>query len=274
MTDEILIGKTVKESYGFVWRNRRRLALPMAFVFLFHALMGAGAILFNALDWHGGQSLVNLVWVVAMTALLSSFVVGLHRTVMLDETRTGLSFLHWDSYLWSYFKAWLKFTSSLILAGVLLVFVVVFIGLLAIGKAEALQHFKEHPYSLAVAALALALLLFILLTRLSLAFPAAALGLDKVFRRSWALTRNSWPRLLATLALALLPVMLINLIPYLPMLSTIRQMRGHGLPLHPSMGFVILFLINAAAKTVATAVLTVALSLCYTALAPRQNPPE
>ena len=260
----------VKRSYGFVWQHRRLLALPLVIVFLLHAAATAGSLALQSLlgKW---SAIPNLIWTTCVLICLMSFVVGLHRTVLLDEDRPGTAFLHWDEALWSYFKAWLKLT----LASAGIAFVLTLAGILTmtftVGQAGLLQSFSNHQVSLFVALAAGLLLVVILTTRLSLAFPAAALGETRVFKLSWGLTGNAWPRLVAVFLLVSLPFLAGSLLFSLPLLAGTLAVKLNGGSLLDQLNalFLASFVLSAFLKAVSTAVLTVTLSLSYAHLAPR-----
>lgn len=264
------VWRIVKRSYGFVWQHRRLLALPLAIVFVLQALAAAGSLALQALlgKW---ATIPNLLWTTCILVGLMSFVVGLHRMVLLGENRPGMAFLHWDKSLWRYFKAWLKLTLASFGVAFVLTFVTVMIVMLTVGKESVLRSLTEHQVSLFVALAAGFLLVLILTTRISLAFPAAALDQSTVFKLSWRLTASAWPRLLAVFFLVSLPLITGSLLLGLPLIVKTMAIRMHGGSLFDQLNAIFLasFVLSAVFKAISTAVITVSLSLSYGHLAPK-----
>jgi len=164
----------------------------------------------------------------------ASFIVGVHRTILLDERRTGITFYRADSN-------WLRYIVTGFLIGL------IFVGLAAlciipleIGVFISLPRdvldqvmrmpprpdmlsalsagILDHGHTGLFAALAVLGLVFFAIAlfigaRLSLAFPAAALGQSKSIGLSWHLARGRAWRLCAICLLsAWLPLMLASLL--------------------------------------------------------------
>jgi len=188
---------------------------------------------------------------------LMTFAVGLHRTILLRDVRTGIAFLRTDSHLRSYAWAWFKIFCMAMLCAL--------IG--GIAVALTIRNVNDlRQIGLTVGMVAIPVL--VLLPRFALALPAAALGEGSSIRQAWRLTRGNWLRIIAVLVLAILPFTLLGLLLELPTLATAAMSK-----LVPNMAGAldslkyVLVGFSAALRAISTAVLTVTLSLSYAALA-------
>jgi hypothetical protein len=241
----------VGRSYSYVWDYRRLLAPPLAVVFLIEYAVAVVA-------QPGSGRLPVLAVALAGIVGLMTFAVGLHRAILLGDVRHGVAFLRWDRSLRHYAWAWVK------------IFLVTLLGAFLVGLvlAGALYWTKAIWKGAVIGAAILAAIGLVALPRSVLALPAAALGYDGSLGQAWRATRGNWLRMIAVLILATLPFWILGLLLELPVLGAAAMGK-----LVPSMAAALLSLkyvlvgFSAALRAIATAVLTVTLSLSYGALA-------
>lgn len=264
MGDEILIEEkrllpvlsVAGRSYSYVWDYRRLLTPPLAVVFLIEYAVAVAAQPGDGKPSLGG-SLILLGVAIAGIVGLMTFAVGLHRTILLRDVRRGVAFLRWDGHLRSYAWAWVK------------IFVVAFFCALAGALLVLLTLRNVNSLSdVGLSLTAVGLPVGLLLPRVALALPSAALGQGSSIRRAWRTTRGNWLRMISVLVLATLPFWILGLLLELPTLAAAAMGK-----LVPSMAAALVSLkyvlvgFSAALRAVSTAVLTVTLSLSYGALA-------
>ena len=251
-------------SYSYVWDHRGLLSPPLAVVFLIQYAVAFGSELAK-----GAPTASTLISVLSISIAgivgLMTFAVGLHRTILAGDVRTGIAFLRVDSHLRSYSWAWFKIFCLAILC--------------AVAGALAVALILRNVNTLAQVGLsagAVAIPMLVLLPRFALALPAAALGEGSSIRQAWRLTRGNWLRIIAVLVLAILPFTLLGLLLELPTLAAAAMSK-----LVPNMAGAldslkyVLIGFSAALRAISTAVLTATLSLSYAALAkPPANTPE
>jgi len=267
MTDEILyvrkklpVWALTKRSYGFVWNHARLLAVPLLLVLAVQIGAGfvAGLTVAGIVAMVGRWALLlNLAWSLLIAMVTMSFIVGLHRTVLLDEVRPGAAFLRWDSNLWNYLKTCL-WTMVIGLAAAVAIGLALFV---IFGTSNLMSAFLFKK-TIVMGGFSLAFIPGLLLSlKIALAFPAAALGHDDVFNLSWRLTTGNLLRLLAAFLLVSLPFLLASILLGLPILlgATI------GTPSVPRVGMAMLILVlaNAIIRLALVSVMTVALSLSF-----------
>lgn len=241
------IWTTVKQSYGWVRDHLRLLALPMAALFAVQLLQEILSLRLPPDAWPR----------IAATFLLlivdGAFSVGLFHAVILDEARGGLGFLRWGFELWRYLKTVLIATIGVVILG---------LAVMMLAGAS-FRDLDFQSWKIILIGVIAALPVLYLAARLLFAFPAAALGKDKVFRLSWKISKGTALRLLATLFLTtLLPTLVESL------LDLAAASAG---PLAMPAA-----LISSAIEVLDTALITTALSLSYRLLAPapiREDPP-
>jgi hypothetical protein len=242
-------------SYSYVWDHRGLLAVPLGVVFLIEYI-GAVAVLLTKGVPGLSTSLTVLVVALAGVIGLMTFAVGLHRTILLRDQRTGIAFLRVDSFFRSYARAWFKIFCMAVL-GACIGGVATFLALRNVNSAG----------DIAIAALLTAVAMGLFVPRFILALPSAALGEGNSIRQSWRLTRGNWLRMIAVLVLAILPFTLLGLLLELPALAAAAMAK-----LVPNMAGAldslryVIAAFSAALRAVSTAVLTVTLSLSYAAL--------
>jgi hypothetical protein len=249
----------VRRSYSYVWEHRTLFGAPLLLVFLIQlverlyiqqAVFAAASTRTALFEQSSPASLVAL-------AFSMSVVVGIHRTVLLDDVRSGFGFLRWDRNLLSYFVTSLILGFALISAGVLLAVVLLrLFGALAIYPVVAVVV-------LVIAALTL---------RLMLALPAAALGDDDRLRFSWKATEGNWLRLAAAAFLTLLPLMIVQVVTVFILVSLAQAAMHTTPPLLKEPIAVVA--VSAAIRAVSLVVLTVMVSLSYDVLVRGGGPPE
>lgn len=215
MGEALPVWAVVKRSYGYVWRNRTLLALPLGLTLALQIaillLSQWVAAMTSRLSFFL-QVPINIGWSILTLAVAMAFTVGLHRTVLLDETREGIAFLRWDRYLWNYAKA--SLAALLVCIALLALFTAALV--LPLGIGNALMLVMMHGLPMYVFLLLLVLVSLFVWLKVGLAFPAAALGYRSVFSLSWRLTEGNLPRLFATLLLVYLPFLLLNFLPLPP----------------------------------------------------------
>jgi len=273
MDDEILrepdkrlpVFEIAGRSYSYVWDNRSLLAVPLVVVFAIQFIFALAA---PATGPKPGLSDLPVITALSIASIicLMAFAVGVHRTVLLRDVRTGFAFLRWDAYFRRYARTWLTvflMTLACMIAAV-------------IAMTIALKTGAGKPAStIAVAVIALAIPLAVLLPRLSLAFPAAAVGEPEPIRHSWRITKGSVLRLLAAFILAVLPFLFFGLLLALPTLfATVMIKLVPNVALAMKSLTYAFIAVNAALKALSTAILTVTLSLSYDTLAERPETPE
>ena len=264
MSDEISIEEkrllpilsVAGRSYSYVWDYRRLLMPPLAVVFLIEYVVAIVAQPGAGKPTLAG-SLILLGVAIAGIVGLMTFAVGLHRAILLRDVRRGVAFLRWDGHLRSYAWAWIKIFVMALLCG--------FAGaLLVLVTLRNVNSMRDVGLSLG----AVGLPVLLMLPRFVLALPSAALGQGSSIRHAWRLTRGNWLRIIAVLVLATLPFWILGLLLELPVLGAAAMGE-----LVPSMAAALVSLkyvlvgFSAALRAVATAVLTVTLSLSYGALA-------
>ena len=187
----------VKRSFLYAWECRAILAAPVAIyavvTILAELLLGVAA----APKSGGALYLLST----AEQVFAAAFAVGLHRFVLLGEMRHGARFFRWDRQFVQYVMLTLLL---LILALAAAVMVAGVVGtdddaaMIAPGAAGALFG------------LAVMLGVALVLSRLALTLPAAALGDGKRPRDIWQATNGNGFRLLATTLLTALPFLVVE----------------------------------------------------------------
>lgn len=253
----------VKRSYGYVWDHRALLAVPLLLVFAVN--LASGVYLQHLFAAAGGPQLApqGLVLLISFTVIVFSMsvVVGIHRTVLLDETRRGIGFLRLDGNLMRYIGAWLL----LALLGILLaVIFVLLLTILALATGLTKQH-SPHPVLIAVSSFVAVFILGIFFLRFMLALPAAAVGSKDGLGVSWSATRGNWMRLLAAGILTVLPFLILDVLIAIPVMHNAISALRVGIQKPVEQPIAILFA-SSFVKAVDLAVLTVMLSLSYDVL--------
>ena len=257
----------VKRSYGYVWDHRRLFALPMILVFFVQLLVAFYSIhaTRGADPRHMGVALLPIYAATILSILFSATViVGIHRTVLLDEVRSGIGFLRLDRNFLRYVGTWLL----LLVVGILLFII---LGLLAglIGAAGILVGSPGAHAVIVLTVFASMVVLGGVFLRFMLALPAAALGDKDRLGVSWNATKGNWWRLFVVTFLTFMPFLILSIIASIPAMTTavhnMQSVLQGGTPVQakPSIAMV---LFGAAIKAIDIGVLTVMLSLCYDVL--------
>jgi hypothetical protein len=187
-------------------------------------------------------------------------VVGIHRTVLLDEARPGVGFLRLDGNLLRYIGAWLL----LMVLGILFAVITLLLVMIA-AMVGGLAKPQSNGPAIALATLAIIFAVGALFLRFMLALPAAAVGSQDGLGVSWTATRGNWLRLLAAVILTLLPFIIIDILLVIPTMRDAAAMLRAGVqkPIEQPLG---LLVATALIKSIDLAVLTVMLSLSYDVL--------
>jgi hypothetical protein len=178
------------------------------------------------------------------------FAVGIHRFVLAGEVRAGFAFFRWDRH----FIRYLLLTLLLLLlmaVGVLMV-------LGGIGFDPGKSPGQINPMMALVGLVAL-FVVSIVISRLSLLLPAAALGDDVPARTIWQASAGNGFRLLTTTLLTAMPFLIVQMM--------LASLRGGD---QPSVIVTILASLVASAQLI---VLTIMLALCYDLLVRGGGPP-
>ncbi len=252
-------------SYSYVWDNRRLLAVPLIFVFAIQFLFAILAPAAGPKPALGALPMITGLSIASIVCLMA-FAVGVHRAVLLQDVRTGFAFLRWDNNFRRYARTWLTVFLMTMACATIAVIVMMIALKTGAGKPSS---------TMVVVLIGLAIPLAALLPRLSLAFPAAAVGELEPIRYSWRITKGSVLKLLAAFVLATLPFLFFGLLLAVPTLFAAMMIK-----LVPNVALAmksltyIFVAVNAALKSLSTAILTVTLSLSYDALAERPGSPE
>jgi len=256
MEDEILYERkklpvwgTVRATYRYIGDHLGLLILP-TFLFLVFQL-GASSVAWTRL---------SPVWGLLTAIVGFSFAVGIHRTILAGETRGGAHFFHWDRYLWAY----TKLSMAVGFAVLVLVFAALWFG------RNLVLNWLTQPGKLLLLIMPAFLLATWLTSRLGLAFPAAALGRDRVLARSWQGTRGNSLRIIATGILTLLPVMLVAWLMFLPVL-TVPGLANAGDQTRTGLFAAGALIAQAALKALSTLILTAEVSITYRVLCAYQD---
>ncbi len=187
----------VKRSFLYAWESRAILGPP----FFIYCAITILAELSLSLAVASTNQVALYVLAAAEQVFAMAFAVGLHRFVLLGEARPGLQFFRWDRHFAQYVLLTISF---LILALMAALLVLGAIGTDANGGAAT-------PDSAgALFGLAVMLGVALLLSRLALTLPAAALGDQKRPREIWQETQGNSFRLLAAALLTTLPFLVIE----------------------------------------------------------------
>lgn len=236
---------TARETYRYIRQNLGLLAAPALLLF---------AVEYTG-DWLMKDRMdLQYLWMIAENIIDSSFVVGLYRAAITGEKRGMLAFFPWNRPLWRYLLTGVKLSMLLVILAMLLIWA-------AHGYLAAL-----HSRPIWQAALLLALILppAYLCLRMSLAFPAATIGEERLFRLSWRLMRGNSGRMLVVALLTQIPVLIAAL---LLLIGVALISIGHASwqsPLNSALGDL--------TEMVSTVVMTVAIGLSYRTLAPAPEP--
>jgi len=242
------IETVVKRSYLYAWESRAVLLTPL----LIYAAITAFADLALTRTVGTGDHLAVFLLTAVEQIFAMALQVGLHRYVLLGETPGGFQFFRWDRHFIQY-----------ALVTLLLFTIGLSAGLMILGMAG---DPTAQPPTLGGAAIlfSIAVMLFValVLSRLALSLPAAALGDQVRGRRIWQATEGNGFRLLGATLLTILPFLVIEA-------ALVSQMTSGGNNIGD---FVITVLLRMVAS-VQLIVMTIMLSLSYDVLVRGGGPP-
>ena len=187
----------VKRSFLFAWESRFVLAVP-------YAIYAVATILAD-LVLSRGLSSDNRIALYVLTAaeqiFAMAFAVGIHRYVLLGEAHPGLRFFRWDRHFVQY-----------VLIAILLLILAMTAALMVFGVMGNDPAAAATGMGGATALFGLAVMLVtgLVLSRLSLALPLAAIGDQVRTRTVWQATEGNGFRLLATILVTILPFLVIE----------------------------------------------------------------
>ncbi len=238
----------VKRAFLFSWESRHVLAMPFLIYAALTILAELITVQFSGPKNPGPEQILTIVEEFFMMA----FAVGVHRFVLLGEARPSFQFFRWDRYLVRY---------ALI---TILLFVLMFLAALpSIGMA--LRASGGTPSGAdgmaALFGMVTVFLALIILTRLSLLLPSAAIGDETRARAIWEVTQGNSFRLLAATLLTSLPFLIVEAALY--RLMPDNEAGAVGAIVRIAIG------ITTPAQLI---VLTVLLALCYDLLVRGNGP--
>lgn len=240
------IETVVKRSFLYAWESRATLMAPFL---IYAAITILADIVVNGLAGPVGRP-VQFLLAASEQIFATGFAVGIHRYVLAGEIRPGFAFFRWDRHFVRYILLTLLLLLLVVVAAVMV--------LGAIGFDPATQAIKLD----AAAALIGSAILFavsVIISRLSLLLPSAALGEDVSARVVWQSTEGNGFRLLATALLVALPFLIVDMV-----LAGLRDMDGLAFPITILLGLV---------TSVQLIVVTTMLSLSYDVLVRGGGPP-
>ena len=264
MADEILYEEkrrlpvlaTVKESYRYIRRNFDLLAVPTLLLCLAEWAISYLSIQNTSRStfWQG----LAPFWPIIGSLIDISFIVGLHRAIILGEVRGGPAFFRFDRYLFRYAIATILFSL------VLLATAITVVGL----SRNLLADLRSMPAWQFLALGVVALPVLYLMVRVTLAFAAAAVGARHIFRLSWRATSGTDTlRLFAVIALVLMPLIVLAAVLFTPLFVAAGLNGANIAATADSLPFIG---IDGVLETAITVVMTVAVSLSYQKLVPPQ----
>lgn len=266
----------VERSYRYVWEHRTLFALPVLALFAVtlgislvdQTAMGDGATPPSATDSSGfGGTFLALGADLALIVLSIAFVVGVHRTVLLDEVRGGTAFFRWDEnlrrYLWTLILLVFAPVPAILGAGIGVAVVAAILGVLLVKSDAGMGAYGV--YIIAMMAISVFATIFISL-RLSLALPAAALGEVNRLTLSWKATKGNTTRLFAVSFLTWMPFFILSMAVAVPEMGDMVSALLAGRDPAPPQPGIIALAFSAALQAVSIPILTTMLSLCYDVL--------
>jgi len=245
MPRRLPIELVIRRSFLYAWESRAVLMTPLI-IYAFVTLLADIAI--NGLlgaDDHPAKILLTA----AEQVFTVGFAVGIHRFVLAGEVRSGFAFFRWDRH----FVRYLLLTLLLLL----LMAVAVLMVLGGVGFSADPQPDQING-GMALIGLVTLFVASIVISRLSLLLPAAALGEEVPAKVIWRATAGNGFRLVTTTLLTALPFLIVEIM--------LAGLRGSQL----SLIVTILLSLVASAQII---VLTIMLALCYDVLVRGGGPP-
>jgi hypothetical protein len=246
MPRRLPIELVIRRSFLYAWESRAVLTTPLI-IYAFVTLLVDIAI--NGLLGAGDRP-AKILLTAAEQVFTVGFAVGIHRFVLAGEVRPGFAFFRWDRH----FVRYLLLTFLLLL----LMAVAVLMVLGAVGFDAAPQPDQING-GLALIGLVALFVATIVVARLSLLLPAAALGDEVPAKFIWQATAGNGFRLLTTTLLTALPFLIVEMM--------LTALGGGG---QLSLIVTILVSLVASAQLI---VLTIMLALCYDVLVRGGGPP-
>ena len=206
------VWRITARSYAFLWQEWRILALPILSLILLMAVIP---------DPHLDNLPMLLIALSPSALFMPAFEVGLFRRLLLGEPRRHFTLFCLTRALITYSIAGIKLVLCLALA---------WVPAMILGIQSLFETMEDNPSgSLQTefyAGILVSALATLLLVRLELILPAAAIGGPLTFRQSWTGTKNNGMRVAAITALTMGPFFLIPAIPpfdLVPLLAVILQ---------------------------------------------------
>lgn len=236
----------IRRSFLYAWESRAVLMTPL--------IIYAGVTLLADIAINGllgpADRLLKILLTGAEQIFAVGFAVGIQRFVLAGEARPGFAFFRWDRH----FVRYLLLTLLLLL----LVAVAVVMVLGGVGFDPATQTPRVDPAGALIGSVAL-FVVSVVISRLSLLLPAAAVGDEVPAKTIWQASIGNGFRLLATTLLTALPFLLIEMM--------LLAVKGEG---RLSLIVTILASLVSSAQLI---VLTVMLALSYDVLVRGGGPP-
>jgi hypothetical protein len=239
------IDLVIRRSFLYAWESRAVLMTPLI---IYAVVTMLADIAINGVLGSDDRP-AKILLTAAEQVFTVGFAVGIHRFVLAGEVRRGFAFFRWDRH----FVRYLLLTLLLLLlmaVGVLMV-----LGAIGFDPGKPPDQINGP---MALVGLVALFVVSIVISRLSLLLPAAALGDEVPARTIWQASAGNGFRLLTTTLLTAMPFLIVEMM--------LAGLRGGGL----SLIVTILASLVASAQLV---VLTIMLALCYDVLVRGGGPP-
>ena len=236
----------IRRSFLYAWESRAVLMTPLI---IYAVVTMLADIAVNGLLGANDRP-AKILMTVAEQVFTVGFSVGIHRFVLAGEVRPGFAFFRWDRH----FVRYLLLTLLLLL----LMAVAVLMVLGAVGFSATPQPDQING-PMALIGLVALFVVSIVISRLSLLLPAAALGDEVPAKVIWQASAGNGFRLLTTTLLTAMPFLIVEMI--------LAGLSGGG---QLSLIVTILASLVASAQLI---VLTIMLALCYDVLVRGGGPP-
>jgi hypothetical protein len=237
----------VRRSFFYAWESRAILATPFAI----YAAVATLAELTQNGTLGAKNNLLIFLLVVIEQMFAAAFAVGIHRFVLAGETRPGFQFLRWDRHFVQYVLL------MLLMMVLLLIAIVLVLG--AVGFDPAAQTVGLDGVSVLLGTAAL-FTVSVIVSRLALLLPSAALGDHVPARAVWQKTERNGLRLLGLTLVTALPFLVVE-----TALITLPGSAGAlALPIAVLLGLI---------TSAQLVVVTIMLSLAYDVLVRGGGPP-
>jgi hypothetical protein len=203
-TRRLPIDLVIRRSFLYAWESRAVLMTPLV---IYAVVTMLADIVINGVLGPTGRP-AKLLLIGAEQIFSVGFAVGIHRFVLAGEVRAGFAFFRWDRHFVRYLLL------SLLL--LLLMGVAVLMVLGGIGFDPSAPPSQVNG-AMALIGLAALFVASVVISRLSLLLPGAALGDEVPARTVWQASAANGFRLLATTLLTALPFLIVEM-----MLSGLR----------------------------------------------------